>query len=67
MQQGDSAAFHGYRGESFVDCAVCGFAEPFLEEFVVAVVVAEDADQFAVLLFEFWDNEARNVVASVKY
>ena len=48
MQQSNSIAFNGCLGESIVDGAVGGFAEAFFEEFVIAVVVAEHADERAV-------------------
>ena len=48
VEQGNSVAFYGYLGESVVDGAVGGFAEAFFEEFVVAVVVAKYADEWAV-------------------
>jgi len=54
-------------GESVMYGTVCGFAETFFEEFVVAVVVAEYADKGAVQLCQLGDNESCDVVACVEH
>ena len=57
MQQRDSVAIDGYLCEAVMYCAVGGFVESFCEELVVAVVVAENADEGAVEFFESGDCE----------
>ena len=48
VKQRNHEAFGVDFGESAADGAVGGFVEPFLKKFVVSVVVAENADEFAV-------------------